>query len=291
MNRHHPFVAALLCAAAILLAALPAQATQSPSPQEYSLTVNRSGGSDCTYVRIYSPATTDWTHTSVTRSYPSGTTVVIEITEDCPCGYVFSKWQSADGQVNNETDTEVEFQVSQDMTATAIFVPRTGKLTVYVIDRTPNSSNPHPTWDLYGVGHSFWLLEGDCIAGEIGPYVNQAWGYWPEGALFEGSSSKTFISAPGFLKNDTELIEDATDSRTYDITWSQLVAAAQYTKSLHDSPPAYHLATHNCTDALINVAAAAGVTLPNAVGTCPGACISHNFTGDCPGALGETLNP
>src|SRR5690606_35340922 len=105
---------------------------------------------------------------------------------------------------------------------------------------------------------------------------------------------KTWKSPPGWLKEE-ETTAGYNFSRSYEISYEQLIAGLQFTKSLHDgtraSPPTvtYNVQTYNCTDAAIGAAQAVGVTLSPAFGSCSNHW-THSFSGNCPGVLGDILN-
>ena len=246
---------------------LPVSATQNPPPQTYTVTVNRSGGGDCTQLYLDSPSpATSPTSESFQRTFTAGTWVDVAIDIDCPCGYRLKHWL-IDGEVKHGSGPhQIEgFTLAQNTTATAVFEPRTGTLVVYVDDPTPNSLLPHLHDPLSGnTGHAFWELTGNCVPSALACGLG-TWGFYP----------------PGELREDDD--HDFTDQRSYVISQDQLISALYLTCFFIDSPPAYNMVTYNCTDALIDVAGASGVTL-SAYGSC------EHFVGNCPGVLGETLN-
>lgn len=77
---------------------LPAHAAQPPIPEEFTVTVNRDGGGNCTKVRVrerYDEYIGDWTEWSsgpIVRTYDTGVDVDVEAKVDCPCAYKFDKW-------------------------------------------------------------------------------------------------------------------------------------------------------------------------------------------------------
>lgn len=244
----------------------PVSATQPPPPVTYTVTVNKQGGGDCTKFYIDSPVLTDPSSQQIQRTFTAGTWVDVGIEIECPCGYTFSHWL-----INGEEDHGAGphqiagFSLSGNTTATAVFLPRTGTLVVYVDDPTPNSPLPHLHNPPSGnTGHAFWKLTGNCVPPALDCGL-RTWGFYP----------------PGELREDDD--HDFTDQRSYVVSQDQLISALNMTCFFIDNPPTYYMVTYNCTDALIDVAGAAGVTLW-AHGSC------EHFVGNCPGALGETLN-
>jgi hypothetical protein len=132
-----------------------AEATQPPPPPTYyTLTVNKSGGDSTCEVRIASPTSRSWTNTSDSASYIAGSVYETEQQVNCPSGYKFSHWESNDEDLDGYRENHAPplLKLTKNTTATAVFVPRTGKLIVYVDDPTPGTSEPHSG---LAVGHTF----------------------------------------------------------------------------------------------------------------------------------------
>jgi hypothetical protein len=133
------------------------------------------------------------------------------------------------------------------------------------------------------------------VSTDLQGYVNETWGYYPITNPYSSSSgSKSWQPAPGILEDDDTSGHNGqshayTDYREYTINHGQLVAGLTYTKNLALNPGNYEVETANCTDKAIAAAAAAGVSLPSAEGFC--SHLTHSFMGNCPGTLGENLNP
>lgn len=263
-------MAAALAAGVVILILIaadsePVSATQPPPPVYYTVTINRSGGGDCTKFYFDAPVVTDPSSSSVQRSIQAGSQVWIGAFVECPCAYRFDHWEINGEEVNDGGPYNLTmFYLSENTTATAVFEPREGALVVYVEDLTPGSPLPHPHNPIsYATGHAFWKLSGSCLPPAVQCGLG-TWGFYPAG-----------------LREDDD--HGFTDQRTYDLSQGELVSALSTTVWLIEDPPAYDPLTYNCTDALIDVAASAGVTLW-AYGSC------EHFVGNCPGALGETLN-
>jgi hypothetical protein len=275
-----------------------AEATQPPPPPTYyTLTVNKSGGDSTCEVRIDSPGPSAWTTSSVQDSFVWGTDYEPTHQITCPSAYVFSHWESNDEDLDGwRENRSPDFTLTKNTTATAVFVPATGTLTVYVDDPTPGSSGPHPLTSS-ATGHTFWEFDGGCVPEEYEEFLDQEYGFYPEdinNAYIIVLGTKVWGNTPGELLPD--YATDYTDHRTYTISYAELLAGLAYTKDLWDrtytgsgTTLAYHVQNFNCTDAAIGAASAAGVTLPSAAGSCGNGF--HTFNGNCPGTLGENLNP
>jgi hypothetical protein len=195
-----------------------------------------------------------------------------------------------DGQTSHGAHSG-DFTIIENTTATAVFVPLMATLKVYVKDPTPNSSEVHSG----SAGHTFWEFQGTaCIPDELQGFANEKWGFYPAGTPYSGSSgSKSWISGAGQLRDDSAT--SYTNIGTYSITYDEYIAGLAYTKSIYDGTTAspvtvnYHVETFNCTDAAIAAAAAAGESLPSAQGAC--SHLGHSFSGNCPGVLGENIEP
>lgn len=263
----------------------PAFATQPGPPVSHTLTVNTRGGNEDCWVKIVSPAPgTPFAHTSFTRSYPHGTRCEVDVHVNCPCGYVFTHWESNNEELNGLSGNRAfDFDLLDNTTATAVFVPRMGRLIAYVEDPTYNSPAPY---DGGGIGHAFWEFKGDCLTPWLQLRANEPWGFYPAGATYGENSfgKKVWLLTNGRVGEDGH--RQPTHRRSYYLSYNQLEAGTDFTNFVIFNPPFYHAEDYNCTDALIDAAAAAGASLPSAFGS-----YWPYFSGNCPGALGERLQP
>ena len=267
-----------------------------PPPTEYTLTVNRSGGGECTTFHINTPVGSWNTPTSeeFEVTFVAGTFIEVEAEVDCPCAYQADHWLVNDEEIDEGgSRTLAGFDLYEDTTATAVFEPRLAKLHIYVIDPTPDAY-PH---NLDQIGHTFWMFEGSCVPEEYEDIVGKAWGFYPAAGAAAYTTDffgyKTWVLCAGELKDDTHYVRglDYNEYESVTIDYDELIAGLAYTKSLLDDPPQFHVESFNCTDAAIAAAAEAGYAMPNAHGTCNESfCdLTHSFSGNCPGTLGDNL--
>ncbi|GMV90607.1 MAG: hypothetical protein AMXMBFR82_03850 [Candidatus Hydrogenedentota bacterium] len=275
---------------AVVVMSLPARATEPPPPVQFTVTVSTEEGGDCTLVRVrewygtYIGEWTNWSTGPIQQTYDAGVNVEIDATVNCPCAYEFKEWVDEHGSVlDYRRDERHEFTLTHDTVAKAVFKERTGSLTIYVEDPSSDAS-PH-SW-LGDTGHTMWKFEGGCTGYD--DFVGIRWGFWPEDATpYQYSGSyKLWVDCGGVVQNDNDYDYNRTP-KTYSISYAALVAGLQYTAALKLNPMEYRVEVFNCTDAAIFAANAAGVTLPSAAGSCNH--LTHSFTGNCPGVLGENI--
>lgn len=214
--------------------------------------------------------------------------------------------------VDGETESEIHIRVGTHSgenvydncgthTYTAVFRMVAAMLIVYVEDPSPSSPMPHDGPLDNTPGHTFWKFEselGNClIPEELQPYLNKKWGFYPLDMkdTFVGAPTPLpppartvyFQNTPGVLSPDT--YHAYTHYGEYPVSYAGLLNGLQLTAELHQPSEAliYHVEDNNCTGVAIDVAQAAGVTLPSATFGC--ADLGHIFWGPSPGHLGEKM--
>ena len=107
------------------------------------------------------------------------------------------------------------------------------------------------------------------------------YGYNPAGSIKAWN-----FTAPAFVGSEPS---NWSVKKEFAITkWANLVGMCNYVVALKATPGTFNLQTNNCTNQLINVAAAGGITLPATIGY---VYVDQTpvFTGVNPGDMGEDL--
>lgn len=152
----------------------------------------------------------------------------------------------------------------------------------------PGSGGDRNAVEDESVGHAFWTisLEGgdDLLDEEQSLFNGGTFGYYPVNWSENIDAKGKDWEAPGQLGDDSGHNWDA--RKVYELeSPDQAISVIDYTIGLYDSPGTYLLDENNCADAAIGAGQAAGVGVPDTLGSAYGGL----WQGSNPGDLGEDL--
>ena len=133
-------------------------------------------------------------------------------------------------------------------------------------------------------GHAWWgfsVAPMDLVDEDLQGYATPC-GYYPDPG-YSVLPILGFESCPGTLRvGDGQEIES---SKSYPLSFSDVVAGLTFTKSCHESPGEYNVFLNNCADQVVQAGSSAGINVPDPQGLFG---IPPTY-GSNPGMLGEAL--